>query len=72
MTEEIYHAQEDETREGLLAMYIEAQQEGMAGLCDEVWEKMVNLSRREDDIKLAKLRQDLNSMLDKKEPIIGC
>ena len=62
---EIYHAKEDQTRESLFALYLDAQQNGLQGFGDEVWEKLVEMDRQDCKKKLEELRQELNESIKK-------
>lgn len=57
---EIYHATEDATREGLLALWIEVPEGSMR---DEIWEDLIKLDRKCCREELLSLRDELNKLL---------
>jgi hypothetical protein len=69
---EIYR---DQTEEGLFKMWNEAREVGATELCDEIWEKLLEVDSKQCKEKLSALRDRLNN-LDKVdlhgEVIIGC
>ncbi len=55
----------DATKEGLLALYVEAKQNCQGILSADIWEKLVNMDRRETREKLESLRLELNEQIKK-------
>lgn len=58
---EVYNSQ---TKESLLASYIEARESHSDALSDEVWDKLVEMDRKESKERLAQLRTELNNGLE--------
>lgn len=56
---EIYHANEDATREGLLALWLEVPE---GSLRNEIWEDLTSLDRKKTKEELTKLRDELNQL----------
>ena len=61
MTETLVY--QDETVEGLLALYVEAREGGNNVLSDEAWEKMVAIDRKTSHEQLNQKRIELNTLL---------